>query len=83
MNIAPEVDAMIQLEKERIEKIYGEEISEAVGDLIAGLMISITVHATVNKLSAAKLMRALSDTIFTINNLAVDYSKNTEKVQNN
>lgn len=83
MNITSDVDVMIKLEQVRLEKIYGKEITDAVGHLLSALITNVALYSKVEGLSPSKLLQATSDTILAISKMSHDYQNKMDKAPNN
>jgi len=74
---------MIRVEQQRIKKIYGVKVMEAVGTLMRNMLTNIVFLANFEGVESAKLLKAFSEAIVSINRLANDYQEKLDKAPEN
>jgi hypothetical protein len=80
---SPDIEALIDVERKRIEDLYGREASQAVAHIMQGVLVSVYLYAEMQDMSPVTLMRALSDSISAINKLSKKYVETTLKAKLN
>jgi hypothetical protein len=82
-NVSPDIAALIDVERRRIEDLYGVETAQAVAHIMHGILMSVFLYAEHNDMSATNLMHALSDSITAINRLSKEYTEKSSKAELN